>query len=66
MWISSDANHGDSGSGSYFYESDYPYVFSALGGGDDCWPEPTTCGSHPVFTRRITPDFFDFINGVVF
>lgn len=62
--MSSDLNPGDSGSGLYYYRNNYPYVFAVTSAEEQCF---TTCtGSRPNFARRITPQFFDFINSVVF
>ena len=53
----------DSGSGSYYYSNDYPYVFAVTSAELNCkeWCPIT----HPNLLRRITPDFFDFMSDVV-
>ncbi|MFK7996787.1 MAG: serine protease [Granulosicoccus sp.] len=62
--MSSDLNPGDSGSGLYYYRNNRPYVFAVTSAELTCY---NTCtGSRPNFARRITPQFFDFINSVVF
>jgi len=63
--FSSDINPGDSGSGLYYYRSGNPYVFAVTSA------EPSSCktdcsSSRPNSSRRITPNFFDFINAVIF
>jgi len=63
--FSSDVNGGDSGSGLYYYRNGFPYVFGVASA------EPSGCkascsSSRPNYGRRITPDFYDFINSVVF
>ncbi len=63
--FSSDANPGDSGSGLYYYRDGFPYVFAVTSA------EPSSCktsctSSRPNYARRITPQFYDFINSVVF
>ncbi len=63
--FSSDLNPGDSGSGLYYYRNNHPYVFAVTSA------EPAGCktnctSSQPNYARRITPQFFDFINSVVF
>lgn len=62
--MSSDLNPGDSGSGLYYYRNDRPYVFAVTSAEQTCREACT--GNRPNFARRITPQFFDFINGVVF
>ncbi|MDX1607342.1 MAG: hypothetical protein R3202_14210, partial [Candidatus Competibacterales bacterium] len=62
--FSSDINPGDSGSGLYYYRNGFPYVFGVTSA------EPAGCktscsSSRPNYGRRITPDFFDFINSVI-
>jgi hypothetical protein len=62
--FSSDVNPGDSGSGLYYYRSGDPYVFAVTSS------EPSSCktsctSSRPNSSRRITPNFFDFINTVI-
>lgn len=62
--FSSDVNPGDSGSGLYYYRNGFPYVFGVTSA------EPSGCktscsSSRPNYGRRITPDFFDFINSVM-
>ena len=62
--FSSDINPGDSGSGLYYYRNGFPYVFGVTSA------EPSSCktsctSSRPNTGRRITPDFFDFINSVI-
>ena len=62
--MSSDLNPGDSGSGLYYYRNNRPYVFAVTSAEETCY---SLCwGSRPNFARRITPQFFDFINSVVF
>lgn len=63
--FSSDVNPGDSGSGLYYYRDGFPYVFAVTSA------EPSGCktsctSSRPNYARRITPQFFDFINTVIF
>lgn len=63
--FSSDINPGDSGSGLYYYRDDNPYVFAVTSA------EPSGCktnciSSRPNKGRRITPQFYDFINSVIF
>lgn len=62
--MSSDLNPGDSGSGLYYYRDGHPYVFAVTSAEESCGAACT--GSRPNFARRITPQFFDFINSVVF
>lgn len=62
---SSDTNPGDSGSGLYFYEDGFPYVFAVNTSepgycNKDCFTE-----DRPNRARTITPQWFDFINSVV-
>jgi hypothetical protein len=62
--FSSDVNPGDSGSGLYYYRDGFPYVFAVTSA------EPSSCktgctSSRPNYARRITPQFYDFINSVV-
>jgi V8-like Glu-specific endopeptidase len=62
--FSSDINPGDSGSGLYYYRDGFPYVFGVTSA------EPSDCktncsSSRPNSGRRITPDFYDFINSVM-
>ncbi len=64
MMHSSDTNGGDSGSGLYYYRNGYPYVFAVNSAGAGCNESCNT--SYPNHARRITPNFFDFINDVVF
>ena len=63
MMVSTDLNPGDSGSGSYFYQDDHPYVFAVTSAEMSC--AESCIWGHPNFLRRITPDFFDFISDVV-
>jgi V8-like Glu-specific endopeptidase len=63
--FSSDINPGDSGSGLYYYRDGNPYVFAVTSA------EPSDCktnctSSRPNYGRRITPQFYDFINSVIF
>ncbi len=62
--MSSDASPGDSGSGLYYYRNNRPYVFAVTSAEEAC--KESCTGSRPNFARRITPQFFDFINSVVF
>jgi len=63
MRHSSDMNRGDSGSSLYYYRNGFPYVFAINSAEKIC---RSTCpGTYPNYSRRITPDFFDFINDVV-
>lgn len=62
--FSSDINPGDSGSGLYYYRNGNPYVFAVTSA------EPSGCktncsSSRPNYARRITPQFYDFINSVI-
>ena len=62
--FSSDLNPGDSGSGLYYYRDGNPYVFAVTSA------EPSSCktdcsSSRPNSARRITPQFYDFINSVI-
>lgn len=62
--FSSDVNPGDSGSGLYYYNNGFPYVFGVASA------EPSGCktscsSSRPNYGRLMTPDFFDFINSVI-
>lgn len=62
--FSSDVSPGDSGSGLYYFRNGYPYVFGvastmAANCRKDCKSK------RPNYGRRITPDFFDFINSVM-
>lgn len=61
--FSSDVNHGDSGSGLYYFRNGYPYVFGVASAESDC--KKNCSSSKPNFGRRITPSFFDFINSVM-
>ncbi len=61
--MSSDLNPGDSGSGLYYYRDGRPYVFAVTSAELTCYESCTS--SRPNFARRITPQFFDFINSVV-
>lgn len=62
--FSSYVNPGDSGSGLYAYSSNYPYVYGVTSAEQCCG---TSCTStYPNYARRITPQFFDFINSVAF
>ncbi|ASJ71972.1 trypsin-like serine peptidase [Granulosicoccus antarcticus] len=62
--FSSDLNPGDSGSGLYYYRDGNPYVFAVTSAEDTCY---TACWySRPNHARRITPEWYDFINSVVF
>jgi len=63
MRHSSDMNRGDSGSGLYYYRNGFPYVFAVNSAEKTC--RSTCTGTYPNYSRRITPDFFDFINDVV-
>ena len=64
MLVSTDINPGDSGSGAYYYSSGYPYVFAVTSAEQGCVENCTD--THVNYLRRITPDWFDFINDVVF
>ncbi len=62
--FSSDVNPGDSGSGLYYYRNGFPYVFGVTSA------EPSGCktscsSSRPNSGRRITEEFYDFINSVM-
>ena len=61
--FSSDLNPEDSGSGLYYYRDGYPYVFAVTSAEDTCGANCTS--SRPNHARRITPQWFDFINTVV-
>jgi hypothetical protein len=62
--FSSDLNPGDSGSGLYYYRDSNPYVFAVTSAEDGC---TAFCFyERPNHARRITPEWFDFINSVVF
>jgi V8-like Glu-specific endopeptidase len=61
--FSSDTNPGDSGSGLYYYRNNFPYVFAVTSAEKTCYA--TCTSSRPNYARRITPQFFDFINSVV-
>lgn len=63
MRHSSDMNRGDSGSSLYYYRNGFPYVFAINSAEKLC--RSTCTGTYPNYSRRITPDFFDFINDVV-
>lgn len=63
MRHSSDMNRGDSGSGLYYYRDGFPFVFAVNSAEKPC--RSTCTGTYPNYSRRITPDFFDFINDVV-
>ncbi|SEL52498.1 trypsin-like serine peptidase [Halomonas daqiaonensis] len=60
--FSSDTNPGDSGSGLYYYRNGYPYVYGVTSAERNC--RQNCRGRTPSFGRRITPEFFDFINSV--
>ncbi len=62
--FSSDLNPGDSGSGLYYYRNGNPYVFAVTSAED--WCGPACWYSRPNHARRITPEWYDFINSVVF
>ena len=62
--FSSDVNPGDSGSGLYYYRDGNPYVFAVTSAEDTCYQNCSS--SRPNHARRITPQWFDFINNVVF
>ncbi|MDG1988120.1 MAG: hypothetical protein P8J18_09085 [Halieaceae bacterium] len=63
MAVSTDLNPGDSGSGSYYYSGDYPYVFAVTSAEQLCG---TSCtGTHVNYLRRITPVWFDFISDLI-
>lgn len=62
--FSSDVNPGDSGSGLYYYRNNHPYVFAVTSAEQSCAQNCTS--DRPNFARRITPQFYDFINSVVF
>ena len=62
--FSSDLNPGDSGSGLYYYRDGFPYVF-AVTSAEPSGCKTTCASSRPNYARRITPQFFDFINTVV-
>ena len=64
LQMSSDSNPGDSGSGLYYYKNDHPYVFAVTSAEQVCFESCT--GPRPNYARRITPEFFDYINSVVF
>lgn len=61
---SSDTNPGDSGSSMYYYRNNHPYVFAVHSASQDC--DESCSSSRPNYARRITPQFFDIINSVVF
>jgi len=61
---SSDTNPGDSGSGMYYYRNNNPYIFAVHSASQRC--DESCTSSRPNSARRITPQFFDFINSVVF
>lgn len=62
--FSSDLNPGDSGSGLYYYSDGNPYVFGVTSAEDTC--QNACTDSQPNHSRRITPQWFDFINSVVY
>ncbi len=61
--FSSDLNPGDSGSNLYYYRNGFPYTFAVTSAEQTCFA--TCTGSRPNYARRITPQWFDFINSVV-
>ena len=61
--FSSDLNPGDSGSGLYYYRNGFPYVFAVTSAEQSCKESCTS--SRPNYARRITPQWYDFINTVV-
>ena len=63
MKVSTDLNPGDSGSGAYYYNGDYPYVFAVTSAEANCHE---TCNyTHVNALRRITPVWFDFLSDVI-
>lgn len=60
--FSSDINPGDSGSGLYYYNNGFPYVYGVTSAERTCYQNCR--GRTPNFGRRITAEFFDFINSV--
>lgn len=60
--FSSDSNPGDSGSGLYYYSGGFPYVYGVTSAERLCREDCR--GRTPNFGRRITAEFFDFINSV--